>query len=61
MHYLKTNSWELDPHVKAFPPDSIANEEGYVRDPNYLYNNNALFSIDGERYKSQKLKAEVKQ
>ena len=23
MHYLKTSSWELDPSVKAFPPDAM--------------------------------------
>ena len=59
MHYLKTTSWELDPHVKAFPPDEIAQREGFELDPNYEYNNEALYSIDGERYKSQKLTALV--
>jgi hypothetical protein len=52
MHYLKTTSWELDPHVKAFPPDEILNQEGFELDTNYEYNNDALYSIDGERYKS---------
>lgn len=59
MHYLKTTSWELDPHVKAYPPDDIMHQEGFELDSNYEYNNDALFSIDGERYKSQKLIANV--
>jgi hypothetical protein len=24
MHYLKTNTWQLDPHVKAFPPIDLS-------------------------------------
>ena len=60
MHYLKTSSWELDPHVKANPPAEVAGRENFFLDPNYEYNDNALFSIDGERYKSQKLTAVVR-
>ena len=60
MHYLKTSSWELDPHVKANPPAEVAGRENFFLDPNYDYNDNALFSIDGERYKSQKLTAVVR-
>jgi hypothetical protein len=52
MHYLKTSSWELDPSVKAFPPDEMQAQEGFELNPDYVYDNNALFSIDGERYKS---------
>lgn len=57
MHYLKTSSWELDPLVKAFPPEDA--EVQVELNPDVVYDNNALFSIDGERYKSQKIKAVV--
>lgn len=60
MHYLKTSSWELDPQIKANPPPQIASKENFFLDPDYEYNDNALFSIDGERYKSQKIKAVVR-
>ena len=59
MHYLKTTSWELNPHIKAFPPDEIRGQPSFELDPNFEYNNDALYSIDGERYKSQKLSAIV--
>ena len=53
MHYLKAKEWTLDPHVKSEPP------AGFEQSDAYAYDNNAFYSIDGERYKSQKLSAKV--
>lgn len=59
MHYLKSKSWELDPHVKAYPHGWDPETHGQPS-ADYAYDNSALFSIDGERYKSQRFKAVVR-
>jgi len=56
--YVKATSWALDPQTKAEPPE-VEGEAPIERDPAYQYNNNAFYSIDGERYKSQKISAKV--
>ena len=52
MQYVKARTWSLDPQIKS-PHATIPREEGYV------YADNAIFSIDGERYPSQRITAAV--
>jgi hypothetical protein len=54
MSYLKTTEWTLDPNVKGIPED-----ESLMNRDQYQYNNAAIFSIDGEVYKSQKITGQV--
>ena len=50
--YVKASTWVLDPHVKG-PHPNFPPEDGYE------YNNEAVLSIDGERYVAQRVDAKV--
>jgi hypothetical protein len=50
--YVKASTWVLDPHVKG-PHPNFPPEDGYE------YNNEAVLSIDGERYVAQRVEAKV--
>ena len=68
LEYVKCDEWSLFPNVKGPRPleDSVefenskakisANDKQSTRDmsnePEIQYNNNAILSIDGERYKA---------
>ena len=53
LDYLKTNSWSLDPVKKGtVPKDSSYVSKGQTFDSEF-------FSIDGEKYPSQRIQATV--